>query len=70
MFNKTRKGNPLPFSGKGKKANVDEGDVKHDDIEHDKKWTGNGPVPKTITMRLNIHRAESLAAFHEGYRLA
>ncbi len=62
MFNKTRKGNPLPFSGKGKKANVDEGDVKHDDIEHDKKWTGNGPVPKTITMRLNIHRAENLAA--------
>ena len=62
MFNKTRKGNPLPFSGKGKQANVDEGDVKHDDIEHDKKWTGNGPVPKTITMRLNIHRAEKLAA--------
>ena len=24
MFNKTRKGNPLPFSGKGKKANVDD----------------------------------------------
>ena len=35
MFNKTRKGNPLPFSGKGKQANVDEGDVKHDGIEHE-----------------------------------
>ena len=62
MFNKTRKGNALPFAGASKQADVDEGDITKDDTEHNKKWDGNGPVPKKISMRLNIHKAEKLAA--------
>ena len=62
MFNKTRKGNALPFAGASNEAGVDEGDITEDDTDHNKKWNGNGPVPKSITMRLNIHKAEKLAA--------
>ena len=58
MFNKTRKGNALPFAGASKQADVDEGDITKDDTEHNKKWDGNGPVPKKISMRLNIHSNE------------
>ena len=62
MFNRTRKGNALPFAGLSKNANVDEGEDKHDDVEHDKKWSGNGPVPMSIKIRLGIHYAENLVA--------
>ena len=62
MFNRTRKGNALPFAGLSKGANTDAGEDKHDDVDHDKNWEGAGPTPKSVKLRLGIHFAENLVA--------